>query len=94
MKNKTLLKKYYNQSNKIFGSILMIGLMVLLVGFSYAFFVYNKTGLYTHTITGGKMAVIYNETAGNDITLSNSYPLSDTEALTKGLEFLSNNLLM
>ena len=34
---------------------------------------YGKTGLYTHTINGGKMKVIYDELSGNNITIDNSF---------------------
>jgi hypothetical protein len=75
------------RKDKLVSVYLMFGLILLVIGFSYAFFIYNKTGLYTHTITGGKMKVIYDETTGNNITIENAYPLTDEEALTKSLEF-------
>ena len=75
------------KKSKIVTIFLSFGLMILVLGFSYAFFIYNKTGLYTHTITGGKMKVIYDETTGNNITIENAYPLTDEEAETKALEF-------
>ena len=47
---------------------------------------YGKTGLYTHTINGGKMGVVYNEVTGNNITIDNAYPLTNKEALTKAMK--------
>ena len=57
-----------NNRNKIGTILLSLGLLILVIGFSYVFFIYNKTGLYIHTITGGKMKVIYDEVTGNNIT--------------------------
>lgn len=67
--------------------VFSIGFVLIVIGVSYAFFTYNKTGLYTHKIEGGKMGVIYNETTGNNVTLENAFPLTDEEALTRGVEF-------
>ena len=76
-----------NQRIKVMPVFLMLGMVLLVIGFSYAFFIYNKTGLYTHTINGGKIKVIYDETSGNNITIENAYPLTDKEAEVKSLEF-------
>ena len=89
-----LKKNLINNRNKIGTILLSLGLLILVIGFSYAFFIYNKTGLYTHTITGGKMKVIYDETTANNITIENSYPLTDKEAEEKFKENLFKYLLM
>ena len=76
-----------NKLRKLSMSFFILGIVLLVTGGTYAFFMYYKTGLYTHSITGGKMKVIYDEVTGNNILIENAYPRTDEEALTYGLEF-------
>jgi len=87
MINEPILKKRKNKSRNLLAVIFSIGFIVLVVGISYAFFVYEKEGVYTHTISGGKIGVTYNEDVDNNIHIENSYPLTNEQALTRGLEF-------
>lgn len=79
--------KKLDKFRKLPAIIFSIGFVLIVIGVSYAFFTYSRTGLYTHEIEGGKMGVIYNETTGNNVTLENAFPLTDEEALTRGVEF-------
>lgn len=67
--------------------IFSIGFVFIIVGVSYAFFTYSKTGMYNQVIEGGRMGVVYNEATGNNVTLENVFPLTDEEALTDAKEF-------
>ena len=67
--------------------IFSIGFVFIIVGISYAFFTYSKTGVYNQVIEGGRMGVVYNEATGNNVTLENVFPLTDEEALTDAKEF-------
>ena len=73
--------------NKVIIVFFSLSLIVLLIGFSYAFFRYKKTGLYTQSIEGAKMKIIYDEITGNSIALNNAYPMTDEEAVEDALEF-------
>jgi len=76
-------RKYHN----ILTMVLCVAMLAIIGGISYAFFVYNKDGVYTHTITGGKIRIMYNEDVGNNIHIENAYPITDEQALYKSLEF-------
>ena len=63
-------------------SLMIIGLAILvigLVGITYAFFNYTRTGA-SNTIRVGKMAFSSNQT--ETINLTNVFPISSTDALT------------
>lgn len=73
-----------NSSKQVLLSVLGIAVLVVaVVGVSFAFFTYSKTGEKNNTLTTGN--IFFNFTEGNAITLTNEFPRTDTsgEALTE-----------
>ena len=71
-----------NQKRKkqlIVSTVLLLSLVLITVGISYAFFTYIGNGSTENTITTGNLTFIYDEKnqSGNGIKLSNAYPISD-----------------
>lgn len=72
-----------NSSKQVLLSVLGIAVLVVaVVGVSFAFFTYSKTGEKNNTLTTGN--IFFNFTEGNAIKLTNEFPRTDTsgEALT------------
>lgn len=73
-----------NSSKQVLLSVLGIAVLVVaVVGVSFAFFTYSKTGEKNNTLTTGN--IFFNFTEGNAIKLTNEFPRTDTsgEALTE-----------
>lgn len=60
-------------------SVLLVCLILVVIGISFAFFTYSRQGSKENTITTGVLTFIYDEkeAKGNGITLSNAFPMSD-----------------
>lgn len=72
-----------NSSKQVLLSVLGIAVLVVaVVGVSFAFFTYSKTGTKNNTLTTGN--IFFNFTEGNAINLTNEFPRTDAsgEALT------------
>ena len=65
----------------IITSVLLICLILVVIGVSFAFFTYSRQGSKENTITTGSLTFVYDEqkAEGNGITLSNAFPMSDDE---------------
>ena len=83
-----------NSSKQVLLSVLGIAVLVVaVVGVSFAFFTYSKTGEKNNTLTTGN--IFFNFTEGNAITLTNEFPrtnasglaLSNAEGATGALTF-------
>lgn len=73
-----------NSSKQVLLSVLGIAVLVVaVVGVSFAFFTYSKTGEKNNTLTTGN--IFFNFTEGNAIKLTNEFPRTDAsgEALTE-----------
>lgn len=69
-------------SEKIIISIfIVLGLILSVVGISFAFFAYAKEGKIENTIHSGTLILNFNEHT-NGIKLQNAFPISDTDALS------------
>ena len=71
-----------NQKSKkqlIVSIVLLLSLVLITVGISYAFFTYIGQGSTENTITTGNLTFVYDEknAQGNGIKLSNAFPISD-----------------
>ena len=62
-------------------SILLVSLVFVVIGVSFAFFTYSRQGSKENTITTGSLTFVYDEqkAEGNGITLSNAFPMSDED---------------
>ena len=62
-------------------SVLLICLILVVIGVSFAFFTYSRLGSKENTITTGSLTFVYDEkkAEGNGITLSNAFPMSDED---------------
>ena len=70
-----------NNSKQAVLSIVGIAILVIaVVGVSFAFFSYSKTGTANNVITTGSITFAYNET--NNISLTNQFPQSTDEGKT------------
>ena len=66
-----------NSSKQVLLSVLGIAVLVVaVVGVSFAFFTYSKTGEKNNTLTTGN--IFFNFTEGNAINLTNQFPMADT----------------
>ncbi len=65
----------------IITSVLLICLILVVIGVSFAFFTYSRQGSKENTITTGSLTFVYDEqkAEGNGITLSNAFPMSDED---------------
>ena len=65
----------------IITSVLLVCLILVVIGVSFAFFTYSRQGSKENTITTGSLTFVYDEqkAEGNGITLSNAFPMSDDE---------------
>ena len=70
-----------NNKNKqlLFGIIGIAILVMAVVGVTYAFFSYTRTG-NTNTVQAGR--IVFNSTQGDAINLSNAFPITSAQALT------------
>lgn len=70
-----------NNKNKqlLFGIIGIAILVIAVVGVTYAFFSYTRTG-NTNTVQAGR--IVFNSTQGDAINLSNAFPITSAQALT------------
>lgn len=72
-----------NSSKQVLLSVIGIAVLVVaVVGVSFAFFTYSKTGTANNTLTTG--SIFFNFTEGDRINLTNQFPMTNTagEALT------------
>ena len=79
-----------NSSKQVLLSVLGIAVLVIaVVGVSFAFFSYSKTGDTNNVVTAG--TIFFQYTEGTDITLTNQFPLTDADGMaltgTSTLEF-------
>ena len=60
-------------------SVLLVCLILVVIGVSFAFFTYSRLGSKENTITTGSLTFVYDEkkAEGNGITLNNAFPMSD-----------------
>ena len=60
-------------------SVLLVCLILVVIGVSFAFFTYSRQGSKENTITTGSLTFVYDEkkAEGNGIILSNAFPMSD-----------------
>lgn len=66
-----------NSSKQVLLSIIGIAILVVaVVGVSFAFFSYSKTGQYSNVVTTGN--IFFNFTEGEAITLENQFPVEDS----------------
>lgn len=74
-------KKIDNNRNFIISIFLVLLIMIITVGVSYAIFSYTGTGSIANTITVGNLKFLYTEVddSGNGISISNALPISDSE---------------
>ena len=65
----------------IITSVLLVCLILVVIGVSFAFFTYSRQGSKENTITTGSLTFVYDEqkAEGNGITLNNAFPMSDEE---------------
>ncbi len=71
-----------NNSKQAVLSIVGIAVLVIaVVGVSFAFFTYSKTGTTNNVITTGSIAFEFKETS-NGLSLTNQFPQSDAEGKT------------
>lgn len=67
-----------NSSKQVLLSVIGIAVLVVaVVGVSFAFFTYSKTGTANNTLTTG--SIFFNFTEGNTINLTNQFPMADSE---------------
>lgn len=70
-----------NSSKQVLLSVLGIAVLVIaVVGVSFAFFSYSRTGTTNNTLSTG--SVIFQFTEGTAITLSNQFPIADANGAT------------
>lgn len=74
-------KKY----ETIITSVLLLCLILVVIGVSFAFFTYSRQGSRENTIITGSLTFIYDEQQkeGNGITLDNAFPMSDETGKTQ-----------
>ncbi len=76
------------EKNKKIGIIIgLVLLFITIIGVTYAAFQYTKRGTKENELSTGTVSFVYNETS-NGVTLTNAYPLSDSEGknLTEATE--------
>ena len=79
-----------NSSKQVLLSVIGIAVLVVaVVGVSFAFFTYSKTGTANNTLTTG--SIFFNFTEGNRINLTNQFPM--TNAQGEGLTTANNGAL-
>lgn len=79
-----------NSSKQVLLSVIGIAVLVVaVVGVSFAFFTYSKTGTANNTLTTG--SIFFNFTEGNTINLTNQFPMADSEG--ESLTVASNKAL-
>ncbi len=69
-----------NQKKKILILVLVLGLVLLTIGGTYAFFTYTRQGQQENVLTTGRLYFIYDELSDipdNSIAIQNAYPVSD-----------------
>ena len=73
------MEKQKSKKQLILSVVLLISLVLITVGISYAFFTYIGKGSTENTITTGNLTFVYDEKnqSGNGIKLSNAFPISD-----------------
>ena len=66
-----------NSSKQVLLSVIGIAVLVVaVVGVSFAFFTYSKTGTANNTLTTG--SIFFNFTEGDAITLTNQFPMTNS----------------
>ena len=75
------MKNIFKQSNirnkHVVASLFVLGLILLVVGISYAMYTFTGTGTKENVITTGQITVEFAEQ--NNILIQNRYPETDTE---------------
>ncbi len=67
-----------NKSKKVISIVLTMSLILVIIGVTYAAFIYSKEGTKENKVTTGKINFVYNETT-NGIEISNALPMEDDE---------------
>ncbi len=70
-----------NKKKLLFMSISILGMLLVLVGTSYAFFTYSREGQKSNQLVTGTFWVVFQEESGA-ISLKNAYPMKDEEGIT------------
>ncbi len=71
-----------NQKKKVLILVLVLGLVLLTIGGTYAFFTYTRQGQKENTLTTGVMYFVYDELSehpDNHINITNAFPKSDDD---------------
>ena len=72
------------KSNLILGIVITV---IILLGSSYAFFVYNKTGKNEIVFEGGKIDIVFSSNSDDEILVKGMYPKSDKDGLAEGVSY-------
>ncbi len=76
-----------NQKKKVLILVLVLGLVLLTVGTTYAFFTYSRQGVEEHVLTTGSLYFVYDELPdvedSNKITIGNAFPVSDEKGMVQ-----------
>lgn len=84
------LMKTKDRKNKVVLIVLLIALLVVIIGLTYAAFNFAKLGTKDNVITLGTLELTLTE--GNTINLEDTYPLTDSEGLAlDGYDFTLEN---
>ncbi len=73
-----------NQKKKVMILVLVLGLVLLTIGGTYAFFTYSRQGVEEHVLTTGSLYFVYDELQdqeGNQISIGNAFPVSDENGI-------------
>ena len=76
---KNIFKKENIRNKHVVASLFVVGLILLVVGISYAMYTFTGTGTKENVITTGQITVEFAEQ--NNILIQNRYPETDTEGL-------------
>ena len=72
------------KSNLILGIVITV---IILLGSSYAFFVYNKIGKNEIVFEGGKIDIAFTSSSDDKVLVNGMYPKSDKEGLKEGVSY-------
>ena len=75
------MRKNSKKKILILSIIVLIGLVIITIGITYAVFTYTKLGTTDNTVTSGTLKFLYTENTGvkTGIKLTNALPISDTQ---------------
>ncbi len=76
-----------NQKKKVLILVLVLGIVLLTIGGTYAFFTYTRQGQQENVLTTGRLYFVYDELSENPtniINIQNAFPMSDSEGKVQG----------